>query len=107
MQTRVLTLGLTKDTIVKYAGPLTKKKGKSMKYYVFYVKDCVPKVKEHLTLSKALAFFKKLSNSQDEDNWVDFLIKGDFLVISEMSDHLSKDLKLNSKQRKLKAIENF
>ena len=53
-----------------------------MKYIVFYVENCGPKVKYLKTKKQALIFVAILENMFGEDNWhswVDCVIKGEVI----------------------------
>lgn len=73
-----------------------------MDYFVFYVKGCTPKVKKFKTLKSAEDFSNRLFAKKDEDNWVDYVIKGDFVSVFEESKHLLKYVKSYGKTSKVK-----
>jgi hypothetical protein len=63
-----------------------------MKYFVFYVKECSPRVKSFESLNKARVFAEKLDRKKNDDNWVETIIKGEFVDFFENGMHLLKDL---------------
>lgn len=69
-----------------------------MKYFVFYVKGCEPKVKSFPTLGRARVFAEKYDDSSNEDNWIEHIIKGEFVEFYENGLHLLKELKKNGKK---------
>ncbi|NBP13520.1 hypothetical protein EBU95_03860 [bacterium] len=73
-----------------------------MDHIVFYVKKCTPKVKKFKVFKQANLFYKKLLKKTDEDNWVDCLITGKVISISDQANHLLKDLKNYGDAKKTK-----
>lgn len=57
---------------------------KKPKYYVHYVKDSTPLLKEFKTLKAAEKFVTKFQSkgpSAEQGYWVDFIIVGDFIPV--------------------------
>jgi hypothetical protein len=69
-----------------------------MKYFVFYVKGCEPKVKSFSTLGKARTFAEKYDKRSNEDNWVEHIIKGEFVEFYVNGLHIFRELIKNVKK---------
>jgi hypothetical protein len=67
-----------------------------MNYYVFYVKDCSPKVKKFKTKLEAEYFaacWTIHNQDNNDDNWVDFIVKGKVKPIDKNYIKAFKELK--------------
>lgn len=65
-----------------------------MKYILFYVENCEPKVKLFKTKAKADSFvesFKEFKEDQ-QDNWIDMVVKGEIIDIPNMSAYYKEQL---------------
>jgi len=52
-----------------------------MKYLVFYIKNSEPKVKSFETLGRARVFADKFKTNLDTGDWIDYIIKGEFIEV--------------------------
>lgn len=101
MLIKAVILGPIEDIIAQSVGRLIQSRG-NMDYYVFYVKDCVPRVKKFKSSKDATAFSDKLIKNRDEDNWPDYIIEGDMVEVFDDSRYLLKDLVKYGKTSKTK-----
>ena len=53
---------------------------------------CEPKVKSFPTLGKARSFAERYNKKSDDDNWVEHIIKGEFVEFYDNGLHLLKEL---------------
>ena len=68
----------------------------TVSYYVFYVKDCSPKVKKFdnkLDAEYFSACWTIHNKDNVDDNWVDFIVKGKIKPVDSGYKKLFKDLK--------------
>ena len=67
-----------------------------MSYYVFYVKDCSPKVKKFDSKLEAEYFsacWTIHNEDNKDDNWVDFIVKGKIKPVDKGYVKMFKELK--------------
>ena len=73
-----------------------------MKYYLHYVESCSPKLKLFKT-KKAVDKFVKEFKTNNEDNWLDFIVEGKIIPLDTYYGKRLKETANGSKTRSRKA----